>query len=56
MFDFNNFDFGDRHFPDRPSRLYRVIDDKSAAQFKAASDIRFEISDDPDDDVCKRIL
>jgi hypothetical protein len=27
-----------------------------AAEFKAASDIRFEVSDDPDDGACKRIL
>jgi hypothetical protein len=31
-------------------------DRKSAAEFKAASDIRFDICDDPDDGACKRIL
>jgi hypothetical protein len=56
MFDFNSFDFGERHFPYWPNHLYRLIDDKSAAEFKAASDVRFEISGDPDDGACKRIL
>jgi hypothetical protein len=56
MFDFNSFDFGERHFPYWPNQLYRIIDNKSAAEFKAASDIRFDICDDPDDGACKRIL
>jgi hypothetical protein len=36
MFDFNSFDFGERHFPYWPNQLYRIIDNKSAAEFKAA--------------------
>jgi hypothetical protein len=56
MFDLNNFDFGERHFPYWPNQLYRIIDNKLAAEFKAASDICFEVSDDPDDGACKRIL
>jgi hypothetical protein len=56
MFDLNSFDFGERHFPYWPNQPYRIIDNKSAAEFKAASDIHFEVSNDPDDGACKRIL
>jgi hypothetical protein len=56
MFDLNSFDFEERHFPYWPNQLYRIIDNKSAAKFKAALDIRFEVGGDPDDGACKHIL
>ena len=34
MFDFNSFDFGERHFPYWPNQLYRIIDNKSATELK----------------------
>ena len=56
MFNFNSFDFEECHFFYWSNQLYCIINSKLTAEFKAASNAYFEISNNFDDSACKHIL